>query len=221
MNSTNYNRPGSLPSLLRDAIKKAGTQGMSAADLLKVDEAALRRTVQTALSRMVIDGSIFAAGQQGKRRYFADAADAEKAREGVPVSAPTKKTPARAVYWTPEHDAILREWYPQHGAAKVAELTGRNVRAVTSRASHLKVKCEVVVRWLSHGGPKGKGPARQRYLENLPIGQQPEHTAPSVTLKKARGPAHQDGPATYHPNFKFTRCPSPTPALRTNTHSQL
>lgn len=220
MNSTVYNRPGSLPALLRDLIKKTGASGMSSADLIASQPGAVRRSVQTALSRMVIDGSIFAVGARGTRRYFADSADAEKARNAPPP----QSEPKRRVHaiWTKKEDDIVRKQYPDNGARAVAAmLKGRGYKSVSARAAKLGVQCKVDVRWATGITPARDNSSRRRKdLENLPIQPQPKRVEPTVSVKKARGPADQPGPATYHPDFKFTRCPSPPPVLRTGTHSQ-
>jgi hypothetical protein len=229
MNSTVYNRPGALPAMLREAIKKAGAEGISAADLHILAEGALRRTVQTALSRMAIEGSIFAIGRQGNRRYFATAADAARAKASDPVPAPPSEPKRRLTnpaLWTAEEDAIVRKHYPANGGKKTtAMLPGRSAKAINARAALLKVPCDITLRWANHGGPNKAGTnkaagGRKKHLENIPIGQQPERVAPTVSLKKVRGPADQPGEATLHPNFKFTSCPAPAPVLRTNTFSQ-
>lgn len=53
----------------------------------------------------------------------------------------------------------------------------------------------------------------------LPSGIVVQATSPTpVVVKKAKGPALVEGEPTYHPDFKFSRGPSPQLGLRTNTH---
>lgn len=113
--------------------------------------------------------------------------------------------------WTPSEDAILRTFYPLGRADKVARLVGRTERAVEVRAGRLEISAPPRVRTADR--------ERRKDLEVAPMAVDPTARPAPVAVAKPRGPAHSDGPATLHPNFKFTTCPSPAAALRTNTHS--
>ena len=198
-----------LRSRITAAIAQAGAAGINNAELVAAAGDAPRSSVNTALARLVQAGEARTQGIRDERLTFA-------VTDGP-------RTVNRAVRWTPEADAILRKWYPDHGAAKVAELTGRTHRAVTSRAINLGVPCDAVIRWANHGGPnRGRGAGRKKALENVPM---PKANAlavaePTVTLKKPRGPADTPGELIFTEKTKFTFAPPPPRVLRTNTHSQ-
>ena len=197
-----------LSRRLKNAITEAGDAGINNADLLAVAGDAPRSSVNTALSRLVQAGAARCAGIRDERLYF--------------VVADYQPRVGKAPDWLPEHDEILRKWYPQHGAAKVAELTGRSQRAATSRASKLQIACEVAIRWANHGGPnRGRGGGRKKSLENVPMAKPKasDFAAPTVTLKKPRGPADMPGELIFTEKTKFTTAPPPPVVYRTNTHS--
>lgn len=115
--------------------------------------------------------------------------------------------------WTPAEDEILRRFYPTGEIEKIVRMTNRARRSIDTRADRLKVVCTVNTRIAER--------ERRKDLETAPMEPPVPATPAPVVIKKPRGPADVAGPATFHPNFKFTECPSPPPALRTNTHQSL
>ena len=51
-----------------------------------------------------------------------------------------KVTAIRPRAWTEDENLILKRLYPDHGAAVVAEVTGRSIASVDKQASRLGVK---------------------------------------------------------------------------------
>ena len=105
--------------------------------------------------------------------------------------------------WSDEQVALLRELYPTKGGAYVGELVGRSARVVVQKALTLGIKCKATTRNGRVFKPKPPGPSR-------------------AVAALRRGPAYLPGEVDTLPRsvgFKFTACPTPPPALRTNTFS--
>ena len=114
--------------------------------------------------------------------------------------------------WPESELAILREHYPTKGGAFVAAMLGREPKDVQRTASRKKVsrdfpekpvKCKATTRNGRVFKPKPPGPSR-------------------AVAALRRGPAYLPGEVDTLPRsvgFKFTSCPTPPPALRTNTFS--
>ena len=107
--------------------------------------------------------------------------------------------------WSDEQVALLREFYPTKGGAYVGELVGRSARVVAQKALTLGIKCKATLRNGRVFKPKPPGPSR-------------------AVAAPRRGPAYLsvDVDTLALPRsvgFKFTSCPTPPPALRTNTFS--
>lgn len=139
--------------------------------------------------------------------------------------------------WTDEQIATLRLVYPTGGTRAAIEKTGQCRLAVRSKVTSLGLQCPQRPPYKPREGAapvlRERRPRRARRSTGEPQQQRKEgrpgaeliaaaQTGTAVVrVKKVRGPAEMPGEPTYHPDFKFTRCPAPPPPLRTNTHSIL
>lgn len=232
-----------LTDLLLELAVAAGAVGICIEDGEALMTTEAPKTVRTLLNRMGVVRRLHSAGLAGTRRWFATAEFAEEyEKNGRPRTRRAVEAAARAAravdrdatrairlaklaqprgpqsWWSEAEKAILRAVYPIRGVAGVQESVNRSVASITSKALKLGIACEVCVQHLHPEKRASKGTKASLMPRRDLIGAGGAAPAP-VAVKKARGPAHVDGPAAYHPNFKFTVCPSPGTALRTNTHS--
>lgn len=240
--------PNALPARLLAAVEKARSTGLTVADLLAMIEPRKYEDARELLGRLVNTGRIHASGSWAHRRWFIDAGDAliwdahrprtdKEKRAAVRAALPEQleakrlkrlaqlKEPRTRYKWTDEQLATLRALYPTGGVRIAAEKTGQPTGAVRSMASCLGLKCTQRPPYKAREGTSLSRRDLRRQRKEAKAGKALVAPARSdarvVQVKKVRGPADQDGPASLHPDFKFTRCPSPSLALRTNTHSIL
>lgn len=135
--------------------------------------------------------------------------------------------------WSDAEIRYLKKHYPAEGAKFVAPVLGRSISCVTERAAKLGIKCLVRVQligYVSKAMPRTRAAAPKAAPAPRPprskAGTAPRPAPKAVVLRPSapkpptpRGPALSDGPVLYHPNFKFTRVPTPPAAFRTNTFS--
>lgn len=103
-------------------------------------------------------------------------------------------------HWTPEHIAVLREFYPTHGAAYCANLLGRPQKATMGKAQSLGIKNLSTMR-------NGRSYVRK-----------PAPAEPTLKIAPpGKGPAYCEGEPRITAATKVTICPSPPRHFRSNT----
>lgn len=240
--------PNALPARLVRAVEKAGSAGFTVEALRAMVDPRKYEDAREILGRLVASGRICGSGSQANRRWFVDAADAliwdeqrprtdlEKRLAARSASAATKEQkrlarqkqlaqPRPRHTWTEEQIATLRLVYPCNGVRIAAEKTGQTEKAVRSKVYQLELKCTKRPPYRHREDlPPGRRERRRARKEGKPGAElivKPPAGPAAVHLKKVRGPAESPAEPTYHPNFKFTRCPAPPAPMRTNTHSIL
>lgn len=105
-------------------------------------------------------------------------------------------------HWTPEQIAVLREFYPTHGAAYCANLLGRPQKATMGKAQSLGIKNLSTMR-------NGRAYVRK-----------PAPAEPTLKIAPpGKGPAYLPGDPVTTAATRHVVYPTPPRALRTNTHS--
>jgi hypothetical protein len=194
-----------LKQRVLDAVREAGADGITSDELSKLLAPFFPRggkDLLTTIYRCVQCAELVSDGRSRNRRIWI-----------APKGTPKPQRKAKAPEWTERELAIVRTQYPSLGRDRIAEMLGRTRRAVGSQARLLGVRCEVDVKAMNRSAlPKAPEPVR---LVRREVVLRPSSPKPVVP----RGPAHSDGPVSYHPDFKFTRVPTPPAAFRTNTFS--
>jgi hypothetical protein len=229
--SGRYKNTATMIMWLVAEVQQAGADGLAATAVRAAVGDERWQCASDTLSRLVAAGRIHGVGYRVNRRWFLQQADAlawdrngrprtEAERRAAVLTAPTEEREARRaarlaklalprrkhIRWTDDQVKTLRREYPRQGVQAVARMLGLDAERVRSKVWALRLKCEV--------RPAPVRPSRSNEVAQAGV-------APSVRIARVRGPADMDGPVSFHPNFKFTRCPSPGAALRTNTHSVL